>query len=1484
MQIDFKNIRAIGGKASTGFEELVCQLASLEPRPENSRFHRKGPGRDGGLECFTRFDDGTEHGWQAKYSWQFDHNLESSLRGSIQSALQKHPTLTKIFVCIPFDRSDPSSKNETQLEAFENWRSKEVAAAASEGRKLEIDLWDASALKTKLTNPSGHHAGRILYWFDTELLSSGWFQDQFERSKAALGHRYTHETSVELPIRRSLLGAARNPELLTSLRNHRSKLREACNDFLDKFELSHEDTETMNALGALLDEVDRLSNDTWPVDHWRNALAQGLDIVERKYHDEIREAYTTNSNETEKKQDQSHDARRALEGLERVFVTLRSSEWDMTVRPHLLITGEAGSGKSHLLADACSHQLEKNRPAVLLLGGQLIDAEIWPQISSQLGLPASYTRDKFLGALDAAGESAGVRTLLCVDAINERRGREIWPDRIAAFLKDAEAYPNLVVVLSCRSTYLQQIVPPSLDKAKLPRLNHSGFSIRDARKFLSLRNILLPDQPFLPGELRNPLFLKVCCDALDRQGARSFPKGLQGVTEIFEMYRASLCDAVESRLKLAPRRKYPAKAIEILAEEIAKTADPVIDYDRAAELFAPFCGTTPNLDGDLLEALSDEGLLAIEPIRENGRDKEYVRFSFERFGDHVAAQAILDTTLADDTLPSPLLPDTPLSIACSSQGAPQGVLDALAIQLPERTGIELPDAFKAAERCLIYCISQENIALRRRESVTARSLQLLEKWAHPDEVWNARIRLALGTEGLFGLDTFHQKLMDQPMAERDAEWSIYVGEAADNGRDGDDELDTPLNDLMDWAMDARFGSLDGEAAKNAAIILTWCLSTTFRRARDRATKSLVSLLIAAPECGPALLRHFDEIDDPYIGERLAAAIYGAALQSAWRDTDLGEIAQMIADRYFVQNNPPLDLLWRDHLVGLLDYARHCGCTLDVPPEARLRPPFDSVWPLELAPEMERGKEPSTSETSWDIISSTGKNGDFARYVIQYAVQDWAAGTEGSYLPTSKDLYLEWRADFDASSTAEERALVDDLITLRSSSSNWLYPGTKEGKDHEAVEKDLRKLLGDQRYEAYRVRAGHWETGRSDSWNTNRAAQFDQGWAQRWICRRAHDLGWNAVLHQGFDRGCSSDRNGHTKERIGKKYQWIALRELMSRISDHCGSVKEDRSKKLRETVRSLRDMDPSHLMTKSHDWGWEKFDVPTFWMPMAPLLSPRSVEDAWEWLESERDFLDGEEFLDLKVDVKDQKWLPLRDFQRFTGTGASAQAAHIRTETWRRLTCFIVRKNDLSAALKHLEGQILTADHDLGFTNEVSSEGFLGEFGWRTETGEEWITQWARKWTEKPTPAQMSTTPVEGICPTFQLVQEASGYNFSLVQNLRVVLPCPWLMRDLNMSLKDGRDLIYIDPNGIEIYKDPSVSTAGRSAGLVNRDAYVRILSQKELAPIWVIAGGKELHSDRNDEFGQRWFTSIWTLEDGMFRQCIQSTEVTRNRGFKGSD
>lgn len=77
-----------------GFEELCCQLAALEDPAEGSRFVRKGPGADQGLECYRTYADGREVGWQAKYFVNgFDATQISDIGESLQRAMAAHPRL-----------------------------------------------------------------------------------------------------------------------------------------------------------------------------------------------------------------------------------------------------------------------------------------------------------------------------------------------------------------------------------------------------------------------------------------------------------------------------------------------------------------------------------------------------------------------------------------------------------------------------------------------------------------------------------------------------------------------------------------------------------------------------------------------------------------------------------------------------------------------------------------------------------------------------------------------------------------------------------------------------------------------------------------------------------------------------------------------------------------------------------------------------------------------------------------------------------------------------------------------------------------------------------------------------------------------------------------------------------------------------------------------------------------------------------------------
>ena len=72
----------------------------------------------------------------------------------------------------------------------------------------------------------------------------------------------------------------------------------------------------------------------------------------------------------------------------------------------------------------------------------------------------------------------------------------------------------------------------------------------------------------------------------------------------------------------------------------------------------------------------------------------------------------------------------------------------------------------------------------------------------------------------------------------------------------------------------------------------------------------------------------------------------------------------------------------------------------------------------------------------------------------------------------------------------------------------------------------------------------------------RRETYPEELGQRWVFERVLSLGWTPEKFAEFDHYQNQrsywavGRSGHKPERFGKKYQWIALRELIARIADN----------------------------------------------------------------------------------------------------------------------------------------------------------------------------------------------------------------------------------------------------------------------------------------------------------------------------------------------
>jgi hypothetical protein len=88
----------------------------------------------------------------------------------------------------------------------------------------------------------------------------------------------------------------------------------------------------------------------------------------------------------------------------------------------------------------------------------------------------------------------------------------------------------------------------------------------------------------------------------------------------------------------------------------------------------------------------------------------------------------------------------------------------------------------------------------------------------------------------------------------------------------------------------------------------------------------------------------------------------------------------------------------------------------------------------------------------------------------------------------------------------------------------------------------------------------------------------------WITRRAYELGWTKELFPDDGRGAYGSRHENVLEKIGKKYQWIALDEIAARLSDNFWYLNEwpETPVRCNHTHQSFyRDIEPTILPISS---------------------------------------------------------------------------------------------------------------------------------------------------------------------------------------------------------------------------------------------------------------------------------------------------------------
>jgi hypothetical protein len=1018
----FSRLRADAEGPRGSFEEYCCQLFRRVPAiPENSRFRRiHGAGGDGGVEATWTHPDQKVWGLQAKFFERLDSSEKAQLTESVRQAAANYPTLERYTICLPFNLTGKTGAKagkpkSGQHHTLSSWIDEWKTDLAAQGRTAEFELWDESELLGRLAaaDPSG---GLAHYWFNAEALSGTWFEQRWNEARAQAGDRYSPELQVDTPLDDALQAFGRSERWIKKIEG----LRDRFSDKLDWWRKTAGDaggrfTPLPTALAddgrALLATAESLESDielaaenpaALTSKAFQDALrlsldrAAGLEPSLRAALIEEHGAAADTPGFRQFRAEYEVDFPMApLDHLRDLITVLREveplafqPEGQLPAATAMLLRGEAGIGKTHGIVDAAAARGRGGLHSVVVFGEDFSDADPWTTVVAKLGFAGSLGRDAMLAALDAAGEASGFPLVIFIYALNETQpDRRRWQAWLPAMLEQMKPHPSLKLCVSCRDTYLREVVPAGL---RLPTIVHNGFLGREYEAqcaFFQHYGLGVPAEPLLQDEFANPLFLRLVCEALQEFGLQAVPAGRDGIRSIINLLLAAKNQRAAAACDYDARENRVSQALLGLAAAMAEGRTTQLSLSDARQLVD---GPSSPLSKSLFAVLERESLISIveRPPAALGGETDYsVRFTFERVGDHLISEHLLSGV---QDIKASFAPGGPLHFItenAANAARYAGLLEALSIQLPETHGVELNDAIDGLDPALRQKPFIAGLQWRAPDRISGRTRQLVrEALGNGDTAgptFEAILGLALRPDHPLNARFLNRLLEPIPMLKRDPFWahmletSYSAWSESVNPRSG-------VHRLIDTARRADLVALPDQVGILWGTALAWFCASPDRRIRDRATMALVSLARARPSVLLPLVRRFADTDDEYIAERVLVAAYGAFLLNPSL-AHLGEVATDLYERYFFDGEPPLNAGLRDHARLIIELAAELNAPLPQMNVDRYRPPFSSAWPIELPAEEEvkpfaedRNRFPQMS-----LVERTGlaTGTDFARYIV-----------------------------------------------------------------------------------------------------------------------------------------------------------------------------------------------------------------------------------------------------------------------------------------------------------------------------------------------------------------------------------------------------------------------------------------------------------------------------------------------------------------------
>lgn len=851
------------------------------------------------------------------------------------------------------------------------------------------------------------------YYFNQAGVNEDWIREKSEETLKIIKERYNSQFNVVTTYSNELSLFVRDENAVRLLNNKKS-------DTLERIDFWHTyDPFEISFLRKLKGKVSSLADVTLDTLDGAGQWKKIVDGFMRKEYGEIKNKIdclkkeisdaSSNGKRMETGEINKWQKVQRLTELQNLAEGLMVSDWENNLLNGkvLAIRGKAGTGKSQLLAFETRKLLDAGRTVLTIAGGiYCSDDPIEKQILDNLRARVSF--EDLIKILNAIGEKSHQIVLVFIDALNETGNQQLWEKGLISIIDLINAQPFVKMAFTYRTEYekrlLASYVLDEINKGTILTIEHCGFEsngLSAISEFLNYYHIQFVPLECFASEMMNPLFLALYCQTYDKSKSEvSLPELYDRLTEKITRHIKNF-----KSMPMLSGLSDDCNIVELfLLELAAKFMDTHVKFINEDDLYRlDFWGKYGIPAMVFVNQMVNENIL-LKFLDAN--DDEKYAFVYDQINDYFCAKVIINHHGRQE-IRSHLI-DQVLGIKNGelSNFADIGLFTYVCALYSQKYHEECIDVID----CLISEEDKGNVFseyLRSFEWRTGSNVsgdevfQLVKRYPFRlSDLWHMLIANSVKPKNPLNADFLHSILLPMKMNRRDYMWTLYINGSAFA------DTNERLMQIIDMYTHGKL--ILSNVPEQTGLILTllgWFLTSSNRRLRDHVSKVMVEILKEHFEFCIILLQKFQDVNDPYVLQRLYGIVFGACCKKMMQEVDTYRyLAEYVYQSVFNKEKVYPDILLRDYArliieKFILENPDYEGI-IDM---NKVRPPYQTdVIPEISDDEIDFSKDIDSRPGLGRILSSMRLEnmgrlyGDFGRYVFQYKIHAFEVNLKDMY--------------------------------------------------------------------------------------------------------------------------------------------------------------------------------------------------------------------------------------------------------------------------------------------------------------------------------------------------------------------------------------------------------------------------------------------------------------------------------------------------------